>query len=82
MAVNTRTKASIEQTMLLAKLLWKQGVKSTEVVEKLKAQSYTVKGIFYQATAVAYAIAGMESIATGLEAGKLKYSKAKGLHIA
>lgn len=81
MATLTKTKASIEQTMLLAKQLWKQGVKSTEVVEKLKAQSYTVKGIQYSATAVAYAIAGMEAIATALETGKLKYTKGKGLHI-
>lgn len=81
MATLTKTKASIEQTMLLAKLLWKQGVKSTEVIDKLKAQNYTIKGIQYSATAIAYAVAGMESIATGLEVGKLKYTKGKGLHI-
>lgn len=81
MATLTKTKASIEQTMLLAKQLWSKHHKSSDIVEHLKAQNYTIKGIQYSATAVAYAVAGMESIATGLEAGKLKYTKGKGLHI-
>lgn len=81
MATLTRTKASIEQTMLLAKLLWKQGTKSTDVVEQLKAQNYRVKSVEYSATAVAYALAGIESVASGLDSGKLKYTKSKGLHI-
>ena len=61
MATLTRTKASVEQVIALSQYLYLKGLKSSETVDFLKARNYTIKGIFFQASSVAFCISGMES---------------------
>jgi len=81
----TRTpllKATVEQTLDLGKTLWAKGIVSSDIVPMLKAQSYVVGGIHYNASQVAYIVATIEQISGAIVSGKLKASKAKGLHLA
>ena len=47
------TKATVEQTLDLGKALWAKGIASSDVVPMLKAQSYVVGGVHYNASQVA-----------------------------
>lgn len=74
MATLVKTKASIEQTLALATFLFNKGLTAQESLAWLKSKSYTVKGVEFQATSVAYAIAG---IVIGVSLPKAPKSKAK-----
>ena len=60
MATVTTTKATVEQTVSLAKFLVNKGLKSSECVDWLKNQSYKVRGVAFSATNVAFCMAGYE----------------------
>ena len=60
MATVTTTKATVEQTVSLAKFLVNKGLKSSECVDWLKSQSYKVRGVAFSATNVAFCMAGYE----------------------
>lgn len=60
MATVTTTRATVEQTVSLAKFLVTKGLKSSECVEWLKSQSYKVRGVNFSATNVAFCMAGYE----------------------
>lgn len=62
-----KTKASVEQTLNLGKWLFSQGVKSEQVVLWLKSKGYTLRGVYFNATYVAFVVAGIE-LATTKEA--------------
>lgn len=53
-------KASVEQTVSLAKFLVGKGLKSSECVDWLKSKSYKVRGVAFSATNVAFCMAGYE----------------------
>jgi len=93
MIKNTPTKASWEQHLTVAQLLYEKGLKADQAVEWFKSRKYTLKGLHYEATRVSAMIAGMEAnhqyididemIATvneGLANGALKYTKTKLVH--
>ena len=78
MATVTTTKATVEQTVSLAKFLVNKGLKSTECVEWLKSQSYKVRGVTFSATNVAFAMAGYELALSEMPKPKAKrVAKAK-----
>ena len=58
MATITRTKATVEQTVALAKFLANKGLDSEETLAWLKSQNYTVRNVTFQGVQVAYAVAG------------------------
>jgi hypothetical protein len=74
-------KANVEQTVSLAKLLWAKGLQSGEIVNHLKEMNYKYNGTTFNAAAVAYVVSGLESANDGLKSGRLKFTKAKGLHL-
>jgi len=92
--IKTKTqKASWEQHLAVAKLLYEKGLKADQTVEWFKSRKYTIKGLHYEATRVSAMIAGMEAnhqyididemVATvneGLVNGTLKYTKTKLVH--
>ena len=92
--VKTKTqKASWEQHLAVAQLLYEKGLKADQTVEWFKQRKYTLKGLHYEATRVSAMIAGMkanhqyididEMVATvneGLANGALKYTKTKLVH--
>lgn len=82
MATVTRTKASIQQNLDLSKQLWAKGVSAEQALAYLKGHSYTINGIRYNGIVVAQGVAMINEISTGIKAGKLKSSKAKGLYIS
>lgn len=72
MATVSSTKATVEQTVALAKFLVGKGLKSTECVEWLKSQSYKVRGVGFSATNVAFTMAGYELALSELPKPKAK----------
>lgn len=72
MSTITTTKATVEQTVSLAKFLVGKGLKSTECVEWLKSQSYKVRGVSFSATNVAFTMAGYELAVSELPKPKAK----------
>ena len=72
MSTVTITKATVEQTVSLAKFLVNKGLKSSECVEWLKSQSYKVRGVAFSATNVAFCIAGYELALSELPKPKAK----------
>ena len=58
MSTITRTKATVEQTVALAKFLANKGLDSEQVLVWLKSQNYTVRDTTFQGVQVAYAVAG------------------------
>lgn len=77
----TRTKASVKQNEDLAIKLWANNITASQVVPYLKERSYTINNIYFNASAVAYCLAGIERVCTGLSTGRLKFTKAKGVQI-
>ena len=72
MATVSSTKATVEQTVALAKFLVGKGLKSSECVDWLKSQSYKVRGVAFQATYVAFTMAGYELALSELPKPKAK----------
>ena len=72
MSTISSTKATVEQTVSLAKFLVGKGLKSTECVEWLKGQSYKVRGVSFSATNVAFTMAGYELALSELPKPKAK----------
>lgn len=72
MSTITTTKATVEQTVSLAKFLVGKGLKSTECVDWLKGQSYKVRGVAFSATNVAFCMAGYELALSELPKPKAK----------
>ena len=58
MATITKTKATVAQTVALAKFLANKGLSSEETLSWLKSQNYTVRNVTFQGVQVAYAVAG------------------------
>ena len=58
MATITKTKATVAQTVALAKFLANKGLDSEQVLAWLKSQNYTVRDTTFQGVQVAYAVAG------------------------
>lgn len=58
MATITKTKATVAQTVALAKFLANKGLSSEQVLVWLKSQNYTVRDTTFQGVQVAYAVAG------------------------
>lgn len=71
----TTTKATVEQTVSLAKFLIGKGLHSSQCVEWLKSQSYKVRGVAFQATYVAFTMAGYELAMAELPKPKAKKPK-------
>ena len=92
--IKTKTqKASWDQHLAVAQLLYEKGLKADQTVEWFKQRKYILKGLHYEATRVSAMIAGMEAshqyididemVATvneGLANGALKYTKTKLVH--
>ena len=76
MATVTTTKATVEQTVSLAKFLVNKGLKSSECVEWLKSQSYKVRGVTFSATNVAFCMAGYELALSEVPTPKPKAKRA------
>lgn len=77
----TYTKASVEQHLDLATKYWAKSVSPEEVMLDLKAHSYKLDNYIYEASRVATAVAMVYRINNAIQSGKLKATKAKGLHI-
>lgn len=58
MATITKTKATVAQTVALAKFLANKGLSSEDTLAWLKSQNYTVRNVTFQGVQVAYAVAG------------------------
>ena len=58
MSTITKTKASVAQTVSLAKFLANKGLSQEQVVPWLKSQNYTVRDVTFQAVQVAFTVAG------------------------
>ena len=58
MSTITKTKATVAQTVALAKFLANKGLSSEETLSWLKSQNYTVRDTTFQGVQVAYAVAG------------------------
>lgn len=72
MATVSSTKATVEQTVALAKFLVGKGLHSSQCVEWLKSQSYKVRGVAFSATNVAFTMAGYELAISELPKPKAK----------
>ena len=58
MATITKTKATVAQTVALAKFLANKGLSAEDTLSWLKSQNYTVRDTTFQGVQVAYAVAG------------------------
>ena len=58
MSTIIRTKATVAQTVALAKFLANKGLSSEDTLSWLKSQNYTVRDTTFQGVQVAYAVAG------------------------
>ena len=58
MSTITRTKATVAQTVALAKFLANKGLDSEQTLAWLKSQNYVVRDTTFQGVQVAYAVAG------------------------
>lgn len=72
MATVSSTKATVEQTVALAKFLVGKGLHSSQCVEWLKSKSYKVRGVAFSATNVAFTMAGYELAISELPKPKAK----------
>lgn len=72
MATVSSTKATVEQTVALAKFLVGKGLHSSQCIEWLKSQSYKVRGVAFSATNVAFTMAGYELAISELPKPKAK----------
>ena len=77
----TFSKATPSQNLDLSKLLWSKGLTPEQALEYLKEHKYCINSIQYSASIVAQGIAMIISISSAIKSGKLKSSKAKGLHL-
>ena len=58
MSTITKTKASVSQTVALAKFLANKGLDSEQTLSWLKSQNYTVRNVTFQGVQVSYCVAG------------------------
>ena len=58
MATITKTKATVAQTVALAKFLANKGLDSEQTLSWLKSQNYTVRNVTFQGVQVSYCVAG------------------------
>ena len=58
MSTITKTKATVAQTVALAKFLANKGLDSEQTLAWLKSQNYVVRDTTFQGVQVAYAVAG------------------------
>ena len=58
MSTITKTKATVAQTVALAKFLANKGLDSEQVLVWLKSQNYTVRDTTFQGVQVSYCVAG------------------------
>ena len=58
MSTITRTKATVAQTVALAKFLANKGLSSEDTLAWLKSQNYTVRNVTFQGVQVSYCVAG------------------------
>jgi len=72
MSTITTTKATVEQTVALAKFLVGKGLHSSQCIEWLKSQSYKVRGTSFSATNVAFCMAGYELAVSEMPKPKAK----------
>ena len=58
MSTITKTKATVAQTVALAKFLANKGLDSEQTLSWLKSQNYTVRNVTFQGVQVSYCVAG------------------------
>ena len=58
MSTITKTKATVAQTVALAKFLANKGLSSEDTLAWLKSQNYTVRNVTFQGVQVSYCVAG------------------------
>ena len=75
MSTIIRTKATVEQTVALAKFLANKGLDSEQVLVWLKSQNYTVRDTTFQGVQVAYAVAGYNLAKSEVPVKKPRASK-------
>ena len=75
MATITKTKATVAQTVALAKFLANKGLSSEQTLAWLKSQNYTVRDTTFQGVQVAYAVAGYNLAKSEVPVKKPRASK-------
>lgn len=75
MATITKTKATVAQTVALAKFLANKGLSSEDTLSWLKSQNYTVRDTTFQGVQVAYAVAGYNLAKSEVPVKKPRASK-------
>ena len=75
MATIIRTKATVAQTVALAKFLANKGLSSEDTLSWLKSQNYTVRDTTFQGVQVAYAVAGYNLAKSEVPVKKPRASK-------
>lgn len=75
MSTITKTKATVAQTVALAKFLANKGLSSEETLSWLKSQNYTVRDTTFQGVQVAYAVAGYNLAKSEVPVKKPRASK-------
>ena len=75
MSTITKTKATVAQTVALAKFLANKGLSSEDTLSWLKSQNYTVRDTTFQGVQVAYAVAGYNLAKSEVPVKKPRASK-------
>ena len=75
MATITKTKATVAQTVALAKFLANKGLDSEETLAWLKSQNYTVRNVTFQGVQVSYCVAGYNLAKSEVPVKKPRASK-------
>ena len=75
MATITKTKATVAQTVALAKFLANKGLDSEQVLVWLKSQNYTVRNVTFQGVQVSYCVAGYNLAKSEVPVKKPRASK-------
>ena len=75
MSTIIRTKATVAQTVALAKFLANKGLSSEDTLSWLKSQNYTVRDTTFQGVQVAYAVAGYNLAKSEVPVKKPRASK-------
>ena len=75
MATITKTKATVTQTVALAKFLANKGLDSEQVLVWLKSQNYTVRNVTFQGVQVSYCVAGYNLAKSEVPVKKPRASK-------
>ena len=75
MSTITKTKATVAQTVALAKFLANKGLSSEQTLAWLKSQNYTVRNVTFQGVQVAYAVAGYNLAKSEVPVKKPRASK-------